>query len=252
MSYISYSIRSMSYRLLRNRLTLPYTPFYRQYPYRNGVSINSADSRGCVDTELGFFCNRIPKAANSTVITNLAKFKLGRDILSKHAKKLFRHPSQLSAEEVAALNTLFQFTVVRNPYTRTLSAYLEKVELRFAKGRKVESSFSEFLNSLINGKLYSNAHWAPQNSLLLLPLEEFDFIGKVETLEEDMAYIRGRILKTDEASEPIKSFRPHATGANEKLKHYYDESSIEIVRNLFREDFELFGYPLDFPRARSD
>lgn len=234
-------------RLLRNRVTLPFTPFYRRYPYRNGISINSADARGCVDTELGFFCNRIPKAANSTITTNLAKFKFGRNVPSRQAKKLFRHPSQLGQEEVFAVHSLFRFAVVRNPYTRVLSAYLDKVERGFVEGRRAKSSFSEFLDSLVNGKLYSNAHWAPQSSLLLLPLEEFDFVGRVESLEEDMAYIRSRILETEDVVEPLQPFLANATGATEKLAGYYDKSSIKTVQTLYRRDFELFGYSQNFP-----
>lgn len=235
-------------RLLRNRLTLPIRPFYRQYPYRGGISVKSADSRGCVDTELGFFYSRIPKAANSTITSSLARIKFGRDLAPNKAKRVFRYPSQLSRPEVARIDSLFRFTVVRNPYTRTLSAYLDKIKRRFDQGRKVESSFAEFLDALANGRLYANAHWAPQSSLLLLPLEDFDFIGKVETLTDDLAHIHNRILRVEGLErEPVTSVLSHATGATDKLNSYYDEANIETVRTLYRQDFELLGYSPEFP-----
>lgn len=232
-------------KLLRNRVTIPFTPFYRRYPYRNGISINSADARGCVDIRLRFFCNRIPKAANSTIVENLARLSFGEDVPSKIAKKRFPVPSELSRSQVDQIEEMFRFAVVRNPFTRTLSAYLDKVERR-ARTAQRESSFCEFLQGLGNGKLYSNAHWAPQHSLLLLPFDDFDFFGKVEALEEDLSHIRARILGK-QVVEPIKSFRANSTGAGKKLKEYYDEDTVRMVQELFCKDFELFEYPRDLP-----
>jgi len=232
-------------KILRNKLTIPFTPFYRQYPYRGGISINSADARGCVDMELGFFFNRIPKAANSTVVTNLARLRFGREIPSKLAKKMFRTPSALNSREAARVESLFKFTVVRNPYTRILSAYLDKVERRALRENK-ESSFNDFLQSLKGGKLYSNAHWAPQNALLLLPVSQLDFIGRVEALDSDLSLINEKIRgRSPEA--PLTSFPGNATGAGKKLHAYYDAQSAELVRQLYQNDFEMFSYPEDLP-----
>lgn len=232
-------------KILRNRLTIPFTPFYRQYPYRGGVSVNSADARGCVDMDLGFFFNRIPKAANSTVVTNLARLKSGREVPSKLAKKMFRTPSALNFREAARVGSLFKFTVVRNPYTRTLSAYLDKVERRALRDNK-ESSFRDFLQSLKDGKLYSNAHWAPQNALLLLPVSQLDFVGRVESLDSDLYWINEKIRgRAPEA--PLTSFLGNATGAGSKLHAYYDAETAELVRQLYQKDFEVFSYPEDLP-----
>lgn len=232
-------------KIIRNRMTIPLTPFYRQFPYKGKVSINSADSRGCIDTELGFFYNRIPKAANSTVVTNLARLKFGRDIPSKQAKKMFKTPSALYAREMSLFSSLFTFTVVRNPFTRTLSAYLDKVERRALKNNK-ETSFRAFLLSLEDGKLYSNAHWAPQSALLLMPADQFDFIGKVETLDIDLPYIKNRI-QGKRPEEPIRSILNNATGASRKLQAYYDDETAEMVRNLYWNDFKTFAYPERLP-----
>ncbi len=234
------------HKLIHNRLTIPFTPFYKRYPYSDGISINSADARGCVDLDRGFFCNRIPKAANSTIVENLAILSFGHDVPSKEAKKRFRTPSQLSKQEVKQLDGVFRFAVVRNPYTRTLSAYLDKIERR-AKRKNQESSFKEFLHDLAEKSLYGNAHWAPQSSLLLLPADHFDFFGKVENLERDLAFIKDRVSGINANTAPTKHFKANATGAGKKLVQYYDDECKEIVRSLFRKDFELFNYSTDFP-----
>jgi hypothetical protein len=230
-------------RVLLTRLTAPLRPFYRRYPFTSPVSIRSADDRGCVDMDLGFFCNRVPKAANSTVMTNLARLKFGADVASRDAKQMFATPARLNAAEVARFEQLFKFTVVRNPYTRTLSAYLDKVERR-ARREGRESSFRAFLLSLKEGALYRNAHWAPQSALMLIPVEKFDFIGKVESLEQDLEAIKRRIRP--DLEQPVTSFRGNATGAGGKLRAYYDDESIALVRDIYRRDFEAFHYDVNF------
>lgn len=233
-------------KVLFNGVTLPWRPFYRRYPFRSRASIRSADDRGMVDLELGFFCNRVPKAANSTVVTNLARLKFGRDIDSPEAKRLFTTPARLSRADVARFPSLFRFTVVRNPYTRTLSAYLDKIERRALRAG-VESSFGDFLRKAKQQPrfLYSNAHWAPQSSLMLIPVHEFDLIGRVESLDRDLTEIKRRIRP--DLEQPLTSFTGNSTGAGDKLKRYYNNELISLVQDLYREDFAAFGYSTEFP-----
>lgn len=232
--------RSALHRLLRNRLTMSHLPFYRRYPFSSPVSIASADKRGCVDLGLGVFYNRVPKAANSSVVVNLAQQKLGHEIESKPAKRIFRRPSSLSREEMAGFDSLYRFTFVRNPYVRVLSAYLDKIERKAAHGGRAVS-FLEFLRRLERGELYRNAHWAPQASLLLLPVTEYDFIGRVESLERDLAAVL-EILQGRPGDRTPRSALGNWTGAGGRLAQYYDDASLALVRRLYARDFEVFGY----------
>ncbi|MCH8544905.1 MAG: sulfotransferase family protein [Alcanivorax sp.] len=235
-------------RYLYNRFTLPYRPFYRVYPYGEGVSINSADSRGMVDLELGFFCNRVPKAANSAIVTHLAQLKFGRDIDSHGAKRAFRTPGTLNRKEVDLFADLFRFTVVRNPYSRVLSAYLDKMA-RFPERKTSYATFDAFVERLSQDRAYlhSNAHWAPQTALMLIPVEDFDFIGKVESLDQDLATITARIHGEAE-SFTTSNAGPPSTGASKKLRQYYhDERLISAVRDIYQADFARLSYSTDFP-----
>ena len=232
-------------KLLRNRLTIPLTPFYRRYPYTGGLAIGSADARGCVDTQMRFFCNRIPKAANSTVVTTLARLRFEREIPSKLAKKMFLTPALLHNDEVQDFDDFFRFVFVRNPFTRTLSAYLDKVERRAIRVDK-PSSFKSFLYQLEAGKLHSNAHWAPQYDLLLIPVDQFDFIGRTESFDSDISTVKNQLLG-QRSDEPVKSILSNATNAKGKLDRYYDDETIELVRTLYQRDFEIFDYPLNLP-----
>lgn len=234
-------------KLVFNAATLPLRPFYRRYPYRSDASMRSANDRGMVDLELGFFCNRIPKAANSTIVTNLVRLKLGHDVPSRQAKKIFTHPGRLSRARMERFDELFKFTVVRNPYTRVLSAYLDKIA-RFPHRRGNDISFGEFLQRLAGDRrfLYSNAHWVPQADLLLIPAQEFDVIGKVESLDRDLNQIKQRICPG--AGDQITNAGPPPTGAAKKLRRYYsDDALIALVADIYRDDFATFGYSTDFP-----
>lgn len=283
--------RKVSARILRNRWTIPHTAFYKKYPFGSKASIQSADARGCVDLEMGFFCNRVPKAANSTVVSSLATLKLGRTTGSKEAKRLFRNPSELTANELARFEQLYKFVFVRNPYARTLSAYLDKVHRKRQGSSGLEvvgqvdrqqarDGFREFLQSLQHGKLFSNAHWAPQTSILLIPVERFDFIGRVETLDNDLNQVLERFsshtenqgmqdqppqrlhepggvdrevtpasgpdITTTQAATKINPVFSNATGAGSKLAFYYEPQTIEIVRKLYSRDFDLLRYSTEF------
>lgn len=228
-------------RVVVNRATQRLIPFYRRYPFTSPVSICSADDRGCVEFELGFFCNRIPKAANSSVMTALAQLKCGHPVPSKAAKTLFQSPASLSREEIDRFDQLFKFAVVRNPFSRTLSAYLDKVERR-ARARNHESSFEGFVNYLEQGGLYRNAHWAPQTTLLLIPVQRFDFVGKVERYAEDWAEVLRSLQGLSSDISPAPSFLDNATGADAKLSRYYTPSLVKRVAQIYRADFEAFGY----------
>lgn len=235
------ALRRGLHHLRWNRLTLPYAPFYQQYPFSGPVSIASADRRGCVDLELGVFYNRVPKAANSTVMVNLAQRKLGRDVASKAAKKIFRTPSSLSRSEMVRFPSLYKFTLVRNPYARALSAYLDKVHRKAERDPSRAPSFRGFLAQLEQGDLYRNLHWAPQTSLLLLPLETYDFIARVENLDSDLRVVLARIEKGEGNHSP-RSALGNRTGAGDLLTRYYDETTRAIVERLYAKDFAAFGY----------
>lgn len=226
------------------------SPFYKRFHYSGSLPIKSVDWRGIVDFDFGFFFNRIPKSANSTVVINLAQLKFGIQVSSVEAKNSFMHPSHLSEQQMQLFESLFKFTIVRNPYTRTLSAYLDKI-LRHRK--KISSfnyksnhtpSFSDFCNYLKDGGLYSNIHWAPQSEILLLPVNRFDYIGHVESLYNDLKFIYKQITSYNKISD-FKSHIPHQTNASQKLRQYYNNKNQEIVLDLFRNDFDKFGYPFD-------
>ncbi|ESX82521.1 sulfotransferase family protein [Mesorhizobium sp. M0142] len=213
------------------------------------MTILTADRQGLFDPDHGFFYNRIAKSANSTVTINLAQLKFREKFQLAGAKKqllqsdTLLRPSQLTVDQVDSISNVFAFTFVRNPYSRVLSAYLDKV----ATGKKNIGkrgnipTFCEFCDLLEDGWLYADLHWAPQTSSLVMPTSEFDFIGRVENFAEDFQKVWDRISGGRQISNTIHRSQSR-TDATSKADDYYDKRSRGIVSSLYAEDFEAFGY----------
>ena len=230
---------------LTNRVITPWRPFYRTHPYKGSVSITSLNNRNLVDFDLGVFCSRIPKAANSAIVTNLAYLKFGEHILDRDAKKRFRTPADLSQEEVHKLDELYKFSIGRNPYTRVLSAYLDKVE-RVTKNHRRMPTFPDFISYLETSGLYSNAHWAPQTELMTLPAQHYDLLGKTENLDDSLKTIFSNLNRNHQLDSPIKAKR-QTMGASQRLPEYFDQNLADRTYNLYRDDFDTFGYSRELP-----
>jgi hypothetical protein len=230
---------------------VPRAPFFRAYPPRvNGTEID-INIRTVVDRKRRFVYFRIPKAANSTVMVNLLENELEGP--SKNAKRVFDRVSSLKQKEVAELaERFFLFTVVRNPYTRITSAYLDKV-VRGKRSAKVYKklslqasdtiSFPQFCQYLQAGGVNDDPHWYRQVDLIPCGHQMLNFVGRVETLRDDLNYILKRIGST--TANGLTTWDHHRTGANSRLKELFTPECIEIVRFVYEQDFAAFGYPLE-------
>jgi len=255
------SLKYISRRLTDHRRSsrsrrIAESPFYLRHPYCGPVSLESVDSRVAIDFDLRFLYNRVLKAANTTIIATLASWKGETDA---DPKALFRRPSELDPHDVQKISSLFKFTFVRNPYTRTLSAYLDKIargkrrpiELVKQSGRA--PSFEDFCIFLEQGGLYKNPHWAPQSSVLILPLDGFDFIGHIESLGSGLDNVRKRI-RLNNGADGIVDRRLHSTSAKALIGEHYTSRCQRIVSSLYCEDFKQFGYsfsPFDIESVRT-
>ena len=215
------------------------------------MTIFDVDRKAFIDLEHGFFYNGIGKAGHSTVIVNLAKIKFGEEVKAGKAKtSSFLKPSELNAEQMQRFDALFKFTFVRNPYSRTLSGYLDKIVRNklhpkplLARTSARPPSFRDFCDYLADGGLCDQHHWAPQTRLLLIPAAHFDLVGKLEDFEHDFSLVRARLLGEDLQFE-VRNHDPHRTDSDKKLNEHYDDHTREIVARLYRDDFLELGYPI--------
>ena len=228
-------------------------PFYRRFPYRGPMAITRIDPRGAAippaPGRRGLFYSRIPKAANSTISRILAEQSgYARRFAGRNPKDRFLRPSHLNRAEVAALEAEWlKFTFVRNPYTRTLSAFLDKIRGRKPQSRPFyawfgggEPGYLDFCRFLEAGGLWADMHWAPQSGILLLPLERFDFIGRLERLEEDLSTLLPMAFGPEVRLE-MRRAGP-SSGANARRAEHFSPEAQAIVARLYAQDFAAFGY----------
>jgi len=162
-----------------------------------------------------------------------------------------------------------KYAFVRNPFSRILSAYLNKIE-PYASGVRGERegnayfyqvyllidehrvnflsgesrvNFHCFLKWLsdVNDIHTANEHWLPQVKLLRILDIDYSFIGKLENLDEDAPSLLA-LMGCDIAFPSQEQVKFAPTNATDKLNKYYSEVEIRLVRNLFEDDFKSFSY----------
>jgi hypothetical protein len=161
---------------------------------------------------------------------------------------------------------------VREPYSRVLSAYLNKVEQRLEHLGKTEAidhfdvvvnnieefrvksldvnkypkiTFNVFLKWLKESNVHyiNDEHWLQQSMLLKINVVQFDFLGRFERLAIDAAEIL-TLINSPLSFPSQKDIKFKPTGAINKLEKYYDDECYALVNYIYTDDFVNFGYPM--------
>lgn len=222
--------------------------------------------RSMVSNTWRYCCFRIPKCANSTIAKSLAYYDPDmaydptdpRGQIHK-ANSRWRLLSAQALTPSGLSQKYFLFTFVRNPYSRILSAYLDKIanlerEAYAAKRRNILKfsdadgglSFAAFIRYLEQRGLYENPHWAPQTAMLPVAVEKIHFVGRVENLDDDLGFVVNRLFGAVAYQGPIIR-EINRTHSAHKMAQYYDRDLSERVYGLYKADFDAFAYAKDLP-----
>lgn len=201
---------------------------------------------------------RVPKAANSTISKTLAWMTYPEDRATieqndsgRTSKHLFDKYPMTWRSHASIPADYFTFMFVRNPYSRVLSAYLDKIDPASAKssfsfvardaGKSNEPfNFSDFVTYLERGGLHGNIHWAPQVDICPIPIDRLDLVAKIESISDGLAEVGRRVF-----SQPITDIQQRSSGrtnSTSRLQRYYTPELAERVATLYRRDFETFSY----------
>lgn len=207
-----------------------------------------------------------PKVACSTIKRLLINAEYeGKVTISQGEALHYREFSPLlNIRQVGNVNQflnrsdIFKFCFVRNPYTRLLSCYLDKVlrrlpqshQLMYELGYGLFSdkvlSFSEFIEAVLAQPMrYMDWHWRTQYYTTFQNCIKYDFIGKFENFETDFQKVMQDL--DINFAQYYQTVNAHATQANEKLKEYYTSELVEKVYQKFKIDFDHFGYSQALP-----
>jgi Sulfotransferase family len=142
-----------------------------------------------------------------------------------------------------ACRSRYVISCVRNPFTRALSGFLDKVShpetplLREFGYRRLDD-FETYLQSLTKlNHRDANGHFRPQHINLDYPRIAYDAIFFLENLAP-----LTRFLSRVSHGFRLERNAPHARGATAKLRTYYTDAAVAMVREIFARDFQLFGY----------
>ena len=135
----------------------------------------------------------------------------------------------------------FQFSFVRNPFDRILSCFLDKTKKVIGTEWEMQhyskyknSSFEEFVMDLDNDSINQEGHTKEQH--LMINLDEVDFIGRFENLNQDFKYV------CEKLNIEIEDM-PHQNRTNHsEYQNYYNDKTIAKIKELYSKDMELFEY----------
>lgn len=160
---------------------------------------------------------------------------------------------------------VFCFCFVRNPYTRLLSGYLDKVvgskpqknnilkQLGNEQDTDREIDFPTFVRAVCAmPPSQQDAHWRVQYYQTAQTGIPFDFVGRFERLEHDLREVADRLGVSGFIDEHLfgratTTSRHHATGADQRIRDFYTPELRDLVAEAFRIDFQHFGYSYDLP-----
>ena len=143
----------------------------------------------------------------------------------------------------SACNHRFLISCVRNPYTRALSGYLDKVATRdpryFPELR--DHSVENFEQHLLAIADYRpkrlNFHFRPQHINLDFPNINYDAIFYLENLSAISRFFAEMSPKIT-----LETSAPHSRSANSKLRDHYTDRAVKLVQGIYAQDFSVFGY----------
>lgn len=143
--------------------------------------------------------------------------------------------------------------IIRNPFTRLISLY-NYAKMKKSYWHSIDKStkydthdlftycnnntFTDFIKDIsINKELFNHIHIRPQYTWIITPNGDIvSKIIKLENVDEELSNllkINVKLMKINESTD-------------NKYRNYFNEETEEIVRNLYRKDFELFG-PFELP-----
>lgn len=190
----------------------------------------------------------IPKAANSSITLalyptlNLATPPLQ---VMRQDKNLLYRPV-VEALQLAEPDW-FIFSVVRDPISRSKSAYRNKVLMDdpifrpcATMGILPTDDFETFVEKCSKWpRGYLNDHFQPQSVLLSRALKDHRFhLYKFETLKRDWNVICDQI-ESRSATRPDKL--PHENSSSH-IPIKVSERALDIACRFYRKDFQVFGY----------
>lgn len=199
-------------------------------------------------SQLGIALNRLQKNGSSSAMSFLYLLEHGQQMPALQAKDLSVHLDDMGVRGVIALKRAKRIVIVRDPFSRTLSAFLDKFrspffQRDFGPFDLSPEGFSAFLEYLENGGLRTNSHWSPQTDRLLLAPEQYDAVIAFSAFPDQFLHVLLQwVPKVEEKWKdfaPTEIGGPPRTDAGAKVAAFYTMEDIERVERIYWKDLEV-------------
>lgn len=261
---------------------------------KNWDAVTWAKKRLIVHHNSRFIYCSIPKNASSSLMKAILALSnsprkeellnSSRDTIRNYVELDYNLASYSYTEAKKIIDSdYFKFVIVRNPWARLVSTYINlfirfhehgrptalvKDSVKYIYGEDVKHrdsisiTFEELIKYLcaIEDR-YLDQHCIPQ--YLFLGGLEYDFIGRMENLSEDLQYIQNRVkislislelpklnktkyIILPKNQQNLSKFSPSElrnfkTGLP-SYQHFYTSELIDLVGQRYAQDIEMFGY----------
>lgn len=219
-----------------------------------------------VSKEKKFICVPTPKCASRS-ISHMLYYSNSKVLLGKHHQRAvedkMKYPSldgfyieqsKSFCESLEDFKSYYKFTFVRNPYSRLVSCWKNKMDkdkkydidtisgkYAFKKFNHLRGlSFEEFIEYITSSekKLKEDKHWAPFYHII--PLWKIDYTGRVESFQKDISYIFKKLSIKTEKSFFIKEGENQTE--HDHFSKYYNKKTKNLVAEAYEADFTRYNY----------
>lgn len=161
----------------------------------------------------------------------------------------------IDPDRILGTGDFFRFTYVRNPFTRILSAYLDKIVAEpWERERLLPTlglpghapvSFLEFLQAIDRQRDgWRDIHWSTQTRLLQCNNIGYGYIGRFENFRSSFPALLQR-LGIDARFAETMGTASHATAAASRMVEFMGPSETSLVIKIYESDFVAFKYGFD-------
>jgi len=200
--------------------------------------------------KFGLSYNKVKKNANTSVVLLLDHLQHEGEVSRRDAKWRTFGLFDVALSELGRLAQYHYFIVIRDPYSRVLSAFLDKFRHEefwssYGDFPLDPDGFDSFLAWLKAGGLNKDPHWDLQIKLMVWPLEKYDTVIRFENFAAEMHALfesRNIQISAELLEDVLPSDHGKKTSAADQLDRFYTPARRQLVAELFRDDFDALGY----------
>jgi hypothetical protein len=164
-----------------------------------------------------------------------------KSLLEDLENRAIPNAARFAKFDAAKYHDYFKFAFVRNPYDRLVSCYISKIHgsdenqlsLKYWSPNLSFADFADAVSRTPDSR--SNRHYRSQHTML--DLGTLDFLGRLESFENDVMVVMNRLAGRTAVSVPSLNATKRS-----HYSRYYDEDLRVLVGERYAEDLRLLGY----------